>query len=150
MSRSARSGFTLVEIAVVLTVLTLVTAVAVPALRIGTALPASYADRAVRLFRATRASTLLEASTRDLILDADSDRWWLLAADGAAVDSGRFGFESGARWAAPQPRLRLRFSATGSVGGDWPLDLVRADGSAERITWSGSFVRSTDSAGLTP
>lgn len=130
-----REGFTLIEIAVVLAILAVVTAFAVPALRLPHDEPHSPSAGVLAVVRSTRAEAVRRGETLELIIDERSDRYWIFDAEKVEMASGRFGFGESVRWSATERRLRLRFTHVGAIEGEG-LSLVHPDGRLEHLEWS--------------
>lgn len=133
---AACAGFTLIELAVVLAIIAVVTAVSVPALRLPENDVPSPEGAVREVVRSARAEALRRGETMELIIDLTSDRYWLFSDKTREVASGRFGFGGAARWAHAEPRLVLRLTRAGAIDADGPLNLRHADGRVESMTWS--------------
>jgi prepilin-type N-terminal cleavage/methylation domain-containing protein len=166
MTRPARAGFTLVEIIVVLLIIAVGVAIAVPALLE----PQDDADMAVAvrrleaLFRLARDSAVRGGVPVTVTMDSVSGRVWLLSAGSAdaaqvtgtlrapprpsrlprrdeAVDGAELDLPASVRLELSRARARFVFPPAGAVFGDSLV--LRGATSVQRITvhpWTGNAV----------
>src|SRR6266566_2160626 len=117
---SAR-GFTLAEIVVVLALLGIMAAVAVPAFtRLD---PEDDATRGaadvVRVLHRARRSALERAVPATVVVDPTDGHYWVSLGDSTGdTDSGAFAFAAGVTLLGPVPRARFVFQPNGTVAGD--------------------------------
>ena len=137
------AGFTLLEVVVVITLLAVVAAVTVPALR--TMEPRDDLDRAtrdvVRLLRAARSTALDRGSGVTLLLDPGRAAWWIdrdSAGMAVRVAEGTFDFPEQVSLSGQTERLVFRFEPTGRTDAD--SFFVRSSNGSARIRvdpWNG-------------
>jgi prepilin-type N-terminal cleavage/methylation domain-containing protein len=142
---SARRGFSLIEVIIVLALLGLTTSLAVPALL--SVLRPDGRHESVRaaheLLEAGR-SLALERGTRvEIVLDSVTGRYWMSAHDDTAqsVTSGSIPLANGARLELSRARARFVWDARGAATAD-TLVIVTDEGRARLmvVPWTGAVV----------
>lgn len=126
-------GYTLVELLVTLTILSITAAVVVPALR-PSDIEDSAAERVEGLFRLARRAALEAGEQVVLIVEPRSGRWLL---EGANVDTTGLISVENARF-QPSERIVARFSPTGAA--DAPVVQVSEGGRTRTLRldrWTG-------------
>jgi prepilin-type N-terminal cleavage/methylation domain-containing protein len=116
--RRTRSGFSLLEVVVVLTILGVVAGVTVPVLRNAARKDglATSADEIVSLIDRTRRTASDLATRSTLAIDVESARYWVFvrgASGERTVASGTMTLAAGAKLVAREPRVTFEFDASG-------------------------------------
>lgn len=144
--RPAR-GFSLVEVVVVLLILSVSAAVAVPAYRSAGAEGPEVrtADELLGVLRTARRLALREGATVEVAIDPANGRWWVLtegrSTSAQPVREGTFALHGDVRIASSAERARFVFSPTRVLRAD-PV-VVMAAGRSVRVTadpWTGALV----------
>ncbi|HKN67444.1 MAG TPA: type II secretion system protein [Gemmatimonadaceae bacterium] len=126
---SGRQGVTIVEMVVVLTIIGIVAAAVVPALRpLGVRRDVLVESRSalMSVLTSARRRAITDATTLTLTLDPETARYWMHEAEptdsmirGAHFDSASvFGFPEGVTLTGSAPRLHFVFSPSGTVSGE--------------------------------
>ena len=142
---SARRGFSLIEVIIVLALLGLTTGLAVPAL-----LSVLQSDgrhesvRAAHELLETGRSLALERGTRvEIVVDSATGRYWMSAHDDSAhaVTSGSIPLSDGARLELSRGRARFAWDARGVAMAD-TLVIVTDEGRTRLavVPWTGAVV----------
>jgi prepilin-type N-terminal cleavage/methylation domain-containing protein len=123
--RRARHGFTLLEVGLVLAILAIATALAVPAVtRLGVDKPATNADALLGLLHDSRKEAIDRNVTATLLLDPLTGRFQLdttgLSGSGTRA-SGSIQLGINATLSTDLARLRYTFRPTGAASGDTVL-----------------------------
>lgn len=116
--RRTRSGFSLLEVVVVLTILGVVAGVTAPALRNAVRKDdlATSADEVVSLIDRTRRTASDFATRATLVIDVESARYWVLVGAPSGertVAGGTMALAAGAKLVAREPRVTFAFDASG-------------------------------------
>ena len=121
MCRVGHLGFTLAEIVVVLALLGIMAAVAVPAFtRLDAEDDATRgAADVVRVLHAARRMALERAVTATVLVDPTNRHYWVSLGDSTGqADSGTLDLARGVTLLGPVPRARFVFQPNGAVVGD--------------------------------
>ena len=115
-----RSGFSLVEVMVVLVMLSTALTVVVPAINKSIAPdPLNDAiDELWRTVRATRNEAMRTGTRKCLDIDPAIARYWLLNECDIVSSASFFRFRKNVEIVSSAPRLRLSFEAAGTMAGD--------------------------------
>ena len=138
-----RSGFTLVEMLIVIVILAIVSAVTVPAMRSS---PddelTTSASVVTNIMQRSRQTAIERGQTVALVVDAENARYWATIQSTGQPDSvvsyGPIELSSGATIMAAEPRSRYFFAPSGAATGG-PIE-VRMHARAALITlnqWTG-------------
>lgn len=130
----ARRGFTLIEVVVVLTILGILAAVTIPTFRdFGRTDPLPEgASQILGLLRSARQAAIERTQDVQVILDPAKQAYWVETVNDSApamLAQGRFALPPSVSIVGSNPRLRMRFSRSGSADGD-SIALTSSDGSA--------------------
>lgn len=134
-----RRGFTLVELLVAITVVTLASAIAVPAVLDSAEKPMDVASNAiVRMLQDARAQSAASGTVVSVAIDPAGKRYWVLNDRTVPDTTDTLSIPPSITIATSSPRLRFRFNTTGISTGD----TIRLNGADEsRVitidTWSG-------------
>ncbi len=136
-------GFSLVELMVVLTIVGLTTAVALPAVAAASGADAEtdIAEELAILLRSAHRMSVVRGSTIELYVDPSSGRWWLSdRVDPERMAAGRLGMDAGTRLRSSSPRLGYLFSPRGPVRSE-PVTLATSSGRTLTVSidpWTGA------------
>lgn len=140
---SAREGFTLVEMMVVILILAIVSAVTIPAFRWSTDDKlANAAGVITNLMQRSRQTAVERGQSVALVVDAEHARYWAVVQTTGNADSvvsyGAIDMSPGATLTSDAPRSRYVFDPSGSASG--PPLVVKVDSRATVVTldrWTG-------------
>jgi general secretion pathway protein H len=138
-ARGSSGGFTLLEVVVVLVVLAVAGALAVPSFRPPPAETAldEGAGRVAALFRMARTEAVRQGVAVQVVLDSASARAWVDVRDSAEAES--LELPAGVTLHLPEARVLYRFDPGGGTNGGGVV--VRGPGGGERFVhldrWSG-------------
>lgn len=134
-----KNGFTLIELLVAITVVTLASAIAVPALLDSAEKPLDVASNSiVRLLQEARAQSASSGTVVSVAIDPAGMRYWILDAQARPVLTDTLSIPPEIMIATSSPRLRFRFNTIGISTGD-TIRLKSPDESRAITidTWSG-------------